>query len=180
MITKHTPEKEVIQHASTCPVSTDCKSCGQCCQYGTGCLIDEDIPKIAKFLGITEEKLKNTYLESVEKFNKTLWKPKTLKKPFGPCVFYKHGEGCGIHKVKPKQCKIGSWNNESDLLVQWFYLNYVVDTDDPESVRQWVSYCQHQERVIPGGKPEEIVDKKKLKEIMGYDQEVKIPKDLEI
>ena len=167
-VTKDTPEEMIVQHAGTCPVSNDCKSCGKCCQYGTGHLIDSDMPKIAAFLGITEEELKEKYLEQVEKFHKILWKPKTTKKPFGPCVFYKDGQGCGIHEVKPKQCLTGSWNNESDQLVQWFYLNYAVEVDDPESIRQWASYLEFNPEVIVGGTLEELVpDKEKLKEILG-------------
>lgn len=167
-ITTDTQEGLILQHASTCPVSNDCKSCGKCCQYGTGCLIDSDVPKIAEFLGISEEELKKRYLEQVEKFHKVLWKPKTTKKPFGPCVFYRHGEGCSIHKVKPKQCRTGSWNDESAELVQWFYLNYVVEPDDPESIRQWATYLAFQEKVIPGGKLEELIpDKEKLQNILG-------------
>ncbi len=79
-VTKHTPEEMIVQHAGTCPVSNDCKSCGKCCQYGTGYLIDSDMPKIAAFLGVTEEELKEKYLEQVEKFHKNMWKPKTTKK----------------------------------------------------------------------------------------------------
>lgn len=166
-VIKDTPENKIIDHASTCPVDDDCKACGKCCQYGAGCLVDSDIPKIAEHLGITEDELKEKHLEEVEKFHKIMWKPQTIKKPFGPCVFYKAGEGCGIHEVKPKQCGTGSWNNESDALVQWFYLNYAVNVDDDESVRQWASYLKFQEKVIPGGKLEELVpDKKRLKEIL--------------
>ena len=168
-IRKDTSERLIVEHASTCPVSDDCKSCGKCCQYGTGYLIESDIPKIAKFLRISEEELKQKYLEQVELFHKHMWKPKTITKPFGPCVFYK--DGCSIHSVKPKQCKTGSWNDESDQLVQWFYLNYVVDPEDPESVRQWASYLQHYKAVIQGGELQELVpDKERLQKILGFEE----------
>lgn len=169
-IKKDTPEKLIIKHADTCPESTNCKTCGKCCQYGTGCAVDADMPKIARFLGITEEELKKKYFEQVHKFNKMLWKPQTIRKPFGPCVFYRDGEGCSIHPVKPKQCGTGSWNNESDQLVQWFYLNHVVDPKDGESIRQWASYLEHQDKVIEGGQLHELVpDKEKLQKIMRYE-----------
>ena len=163
-ITKDSPLKMVRS------LGEACRKCGSCCSHGTGFLVPDDIPRIAKFLNITEDKLKELYLEEKDMFNTKAWKPKTIKKPFGPCVFYEKKEGCTIHIAKPFQCMITNCGPYSEQAIQWLYLNYFVNSDDPESVRQWASYLKHKEWVIEGGNRDDIVpDKVRLKKILGYD-----------
>ena len=64
-LTKNTPVEEVLKLSNPCK----CESCTVGCRHGSGFLVKEDIPRIAKFMGITEEVLKKDFLEEVEKFN---------------------------------------------------------------------------------------------------------------
>ena len=150
----------------------DCKKCGHCCSHGAGMLIPEDIPKIARLLGISEDELKKKYIDEIEMFNTKAWKPKIVKKgkPYGKCIFHDGKEQCKIHIAKPFQCVIMNCRSVAEQAIQWFYLNYLVNPDDPESIRQWASYLKHKEWVIEGGNLNELVpDKEKLKKILNYD-----------
>jgi Fe-S-cluster containining protein len=112
--------KKSTSLAKALELGKECKKCGHCCKHGTGFLVKGDAEKIAKFLGISEKKLKKKYLEAVNKFNTTLFRPVSIKKgkPYGVCMFY--DEGCTIHKVKPLQCKIGTCNEHGEELTIWF------------------------------------------------------------
>jgi Fe-S-cluster containining protein len=164
-ITRFTPKERILE------IGNDCERCGHCCRYGSGFLVDEDIPKIARHLGLTEEELKQNCLEEVEKFHTKRFRPRVVRngKPYGTCIFYNTQEGCIIHGIKPFQCKIGNCNKYGQQINDWFVLNYFVNTDDPESIREWASYLK-MNPTIPGGELHELVpDKKKLKKILSYE-----------
>jgi len=72
MITKTTPLKEVLELAAPC----QCSSCSHGCKFGSGALAGEDSNNISKFLKISEEELKNNFLEEKELFNKKILKPR--------------------------------------------------------------------------------------------------------
>jgi len=163
-ITKLTPLKEVLE------LSKECKNCSLCCRYGSGFILKEELPRIAKFLNISQEKLKQNYLEEVELFNKKLFKPRTIKldKPYGHCIFLGNN-GCRIHEVKPLHCRISNCNEYGEDLNQWFLLNYIINPNDPESIRQWANFVKFNE-VIPGGNLHELIkDKEILKKILNYE-----------
>ncbi|MBU0615704.1 MAG: YkgJ family cysteine cluster protein [Nanoarchaeota archaeon] len=158
MITKDTPLKDILNQ--------DCDRCGHCCKYGTGFLVKEDLKRIADHLKIKEKELKERWLEEKELFHTKLWRPKTEKRPFGRCVFLKH-DLCSIHTVKPLQCRVG--NCKSEELALWFMLNYQVNINDPESVRQYASYLKTGGKVLKGGELENLVPKDKLKKMLNYE-----------
>ncbi len=165
-ITKDTPLKMIRE------LSKDCTMCGNCCKYGAGFLVPEDIPRLARFLGMTEQELKEKCLEEIEIFNTKAWKPKRLKegKPYGKCMFFAGENGCSVHAAKPFQCAITNCSEFAEHLIQWLYLNYFVNPDDPESVRQWASYLKGKEWVIQGGNLHELVpDQERLRKIMSYE-----------
>jgi len=126
--------KEVLKNQEPC------KQCGKCCEYGSGFLIEEDAKKIAEFLNISEEKLKEKYLETVWIYNKEMLRPK-FEKPYGECIFFKKKK-CVIHKVKPLHCKVvccGNKGKENDI---WFRLNYIVDKKDKHSMNEWKEFVK--------------------------------------
>jgi len=148
-----------------------CDRKNNCCKHGSGFLCNDDLKDIAKHLGITEKELQDKYLEEKEMFNTVLLRPrlKTSNKPYGECIFF-NGKGCKIHKVKPLQCRVGNCSEYGEQLSVWFMLNYLVNKDDPESIRQYAAYIKSGGKTIPGGKPEELVqDKEKLKKILSFD-----------
>ncbi|MFH2028172.1 MAG: YkgJ family cysteine cluster protein [Nanoarchaeota archaeon] len=166
MITKNTLLKEIIK------LGEPCKKCGHCCQYGSGVLADDDLEKIAKFLRIDKEELKKEYMEEIEKFNIKKLRPKLIRKdmPYGRCVFFEKEAGCKIHEVKPLQCKINNCSDVGEELTLWFMLNYFVNKNDPESIRQFATYLKTGGKTLPGGELKDfIADEKRLKKILDYD-----------
>lgn len=169
MVHKNTPLKEALGLAAPCK----CNACNHGCKMGSGSLAGNDSKNIAAFLGIPEQKLKEKYLEEAELFNKKILKPKLLRKdnkPYGQCIFYDEEKGCTIHPVKPLECKtsIQCKDYGEDLSV-WFMVNFIIDADDPESVRQYAQYIKSGGKVIPGAELENLIpDKEKLKKILSY------------
>jgi Fe-S-cluster containining protein len=134
-------------------------------------VLDEDIARIARHLGISKEDFRKNYLEDVLVFNTKLWRMKKEKKgkPYGTCLFLSKTKGCTIHRIKPFHCRISTCNEYGEDIQQWFQLNYAVNKDDAASVREW-AICAKAHPVIKGGALEEIVpDKNKLAKILNYE-----------
>ena len=164
MIRKNTALKKIIE------LGGECKKCGKCCTFDSGYLVDEDFPKIAKFLGVSEDELKEKYLQKVHMFGKIIFKPKVKKKGkhYGECIFLKNNK-CSIHSVKPLNCKVGTCNEHGSDVSVWFALNYFIDEKTPQSIRDWKVNLDCGGRNIPGGELKELVkDEKKLRKILEY------------
>lgn len=168
-LTKNTHVEEVLKLSNPCK----CESCSVGCKHGSGCLVKEDIPRIAKFMGITEEVLKKEFLEEVEKFNTKKYRPKILRKdkPYGKCIFFDEEIGCKVHEVKPLECKISMGCKDfGENLSSWFMLNHFVNKDDAESVRQYASYLKTGGKTLRGAELKDLVpDKEKLKKILSLE-----------
>lgn len=168
-LTKSTPVEEVLKLSNPCK----CESCTVGCRHGSGFLVKEDIPRIAKFMGITEEVLKKDFLEEVEKFNTKKYRPKILRKnkPYGKCIFFDGEIGCKVHEVKPLECKISMGCKDfGENLSLWFMLNHFVNKDDAESVRQYASYLKTSGKTLRGAELKDLVpDKEKLKKILSLE-----------
>ncbi|MEK0322573.1 MAG: hypothetical protein QQN47_07355, partial [Nitrosopumilus sp.] len=138
---------------------------------GSGILVDEDIQKIAKHLGVTDEVLKKEFLEEVEKFNTKKYRPKILRKdrPYGKCIFF--DEGCKIHEVKPLECKVSmGCKDYGEQLSIWFMLNNFVNKDDAESIRQFATYLKSGGKTLLGAELGDLVpDKEKLRKILSFE-----------
>jgi len=168
-LTKNTHVEEVLKLSNPCK----CESCTVGCRHGSGFLVKEDIPRIAKFMGITEEVLKKEFLEEVEKFNTKKYRPKILRKdkPYGKCIFFDDEIGCKVHEVKPLECKISMGCKDfGENLSLWFMLNHFVNKDDAESVRQYASYLKTGGKTLRGAELKDLVpDKEKLKKILSLE-----------
>ena len=170
IIHKNTPLKEVLKLAAPCK----CNACNHGCKYGSGSLAGDDAKKIAAFLGIPEKELKKGFLEGIELFNKKLLRPILIReknKTYGRCVFYDDEKGCTIHEVKPLECKTSiNCKEYGEELSVWFMLNYAVNPEYPESIRQFAQYIKSGGKLIPGASLEELVpDKERLKKILNYE-----------
>lgn len=165
-ITKDTPLKDILE------IGKECDMCGHCCSHGAGFIARNEIPKIAKHLGIKEEDFISKYCDEVLMFNNKVYKFKLRKekgKPYGKCILYSKKEGCKIHDIKPLHCRIGNCKEHGEELTAWFIVNYLVNPTDPESLRQFNIYIKTGGKTIPGGKLTDLVkDKKKLKKILDY------------
>ncbi|MFH1916274.1 MAG: hypothetical protein ABIJ21_03340 [Nanoarchaeota archaeon] len=161
MITAKTIKKELLQKEID-PLR------GQGCKMGSGFVLDEEVPLLARHAGKTLEAFEKEFLQPGEVFHtKTkLLKTRKTGKPYGPCVFLQKDDACGFGKNKPLYCAITN-NDEREAAVQWFQLSHYVNLNDPTSIREWHAYAQGI-KVIPGGKPEELVGKERLKEILEY------------
>jgi len=164
-INKTTPLSEVLK------LGKNCERKNNCCKHGSGFLIGEDLNNLASHLKITKKELKEKYLEEKELFNKKLFRPrlKSSNIPYGECIFFS-GKGCKVHDAKPLQCRIGNCGEHGELLSIWFMLNYVIDANDPEAIRQYAAYLNSGGKTIEGGKLEELVpDKECLKKILSFE-----------
>lgn len=165
---------EKVKKLGECELGKECQKCNEACQQGSGCFTHDQIEEVANFLDISEEELKDNFLETVTKFNTTLYRPKIERKenkPYGKCIFWDEQEKCKIHEVKPLECKIATHKDIGEELSVWFMLNYFVDKHDPESIRQWAQYIESGGKIIPGGSLKELVkDEKRLKKILNYEK----------
>ena len=167
-ITKQTPIEYVLKLAK------DCEKCGHCCGYGSGYFLDDDIERIRKHMGLPKDEFIKEFLVEAEGFNTKLHKAKLDKKkgrPYGTCVFYEKEKGCVVHDIKPLHCRVSMGCGEHGQgLSIWFTLNYLVNPNDPESVRQWATYLKNHP-TIPGGELRQLVkDEKMLKKILSYEK----------
>ncbi|MBR9690133.1 hypothetical protein GOV08_00425 [Candidatus Woesearchaeota archaeon] len=162
-IHKDTPKEEVLQHGK------GCRMCGHCCSMGSGYTQEQELKQIAEQLNLTKKELKEKHFEKIKVFNKELYKPKINKVgdlPFGPCVFLKDKK-CAINLVKPLHCRIGICSEHGQAISEWYTSNFLVDKDDPESIRQWAARVDVKPS-IQGAHPKDMVGEEKLKEILGY------------
>ena len=174
MISIKTPKKDMIKLAPAC----SCDACQHGCKYGSGAMTDQDLKSMAEFLRISEEELKAKHLEEVEKCNTTRLRPKLERKtkegqelPFGQCTFFTEDGKCKVHVAKPLECKISTGcASHGQQASHWFMLNYFVDENDPESLRQWSQALKNTDnQTIAGGTMEELVpDKEQRERIMNY------------
>ena len=168
-LTKNAPIIEVLKLSHPCK----CESCTVGCRHGSGFLIDDNIPKIAKFLNISEEVLKKEFLEEVEKFNTKRYRPKIIRKdkPYGKCIFFDKEISCRVHEVKPLECKISmGCKDYGEQLSLWFMLNHFVNKDDAESVRQYASYLKSGGKTLEGAQLKDLVpDNEKLRKILSLE-----------
>ena len=136
-------------------------------------MVGDDAKNIAEFKGVGEEELNDKFLEETELFNTKLLRPKILRKgkPYGKCIFFDEEKGCTVHPVKPLQCRVSmGCKDYGEDISRWFMLNFQVNPDDPESVRQYAIYLKSN-RPLPGGKLEELVpDRERLKKILNFKQ----------
>ena len=165
-IKKKTPLREVLR------LGRACKRCGHCCINGSGFLARHDLKHISEYLGISQEELIKKCLEQVTLFNTARYRPVLVKNnKVKACVFYDNAIGCTIHDVKPLQCRVGNCSEHGEDLSVWFKLNFFVNPDDAESIRQWKLYLDSGGKNIPGGGLSELVpDPAKLKKFLNYEE----------
>lgn len=77
-----------------------CRKCGRCCEGAGGIVLrPADLERLAVFLGISLEKLREKYVVPRN------GKPELLCGADGFCVFFKKDLGCMVHEAKPAVCR---------------------------------------------------------------------------
>lgn len=164
IITVKTPVEEMVKIGSRCDRSN------HCCKHSTGFLAQGDLVNLSRHLQIPIRQLKQKFLREEDIFNRIMLRPKKLikNKPYGRCVFLDDVKGCTVHMVKPLQCKVSTCKHDGSAILQWFYVNHVLDMHDPESVRQYAQFIQFH-NPIPGASLEELIpDEEERKRILSY------------
>jgi Fe-S-cluster containining protein len=161
-----TPLSEILELGKACDRS------GHCCSYGSGFVLIEEVPKLAKQMKMKDEDFIKKYLDEMTSFNTKHFKFKQDRKdgkPYGPCIFLDEKKLCKIHKFKPLHCRVGNCSIHGEELSIWFALNHFVNRDDPESIRQWAIYLKTH-KTIKGGELKDLVpDKNHLDRMLKYE-----------
>lgn len=172
VIQKETKLSEILKLAPAC----SCSACNHGCKFGSGYFVDNQIEKVSEKLKISLDNLKSKYLTQDILLNRKLWRPKRkrerLKMPFGVCVFFDSKlQRCKIHDVKPLQCQIAmGCKDYGEDLMKWFMVNYVLDLDDNESIREYATYVKLGSKVLKGANLKNLIkDDKKLAMILNRD-----------
>jgi hypothetical protein len=88
----------------------DCTKCANCCKTLHPIVIDEDIPRIARHLGMTDEEFVAAYLEKDEEgFGE--YRVKT-----SPCPFLGDDNRCKIYDVRPEKCRGYPFTDKPDFV----------------------------------------------------------------
>ncbi|MBI2129902.1 YkgJ family cysteine cluster protein [Candidatus Woesearchaeota archaeon] len=147
----------------------ECGDCDHCCRFGGGYLLPEEIKELSKKLKLSEEEFKKKYLEETEKFNTKLFRFRSIKikNNYGPCIFLENKK-CAIHEFKPLYCRIGTCSKDGEEIVKWFDLNFCVNANDPESIRQYASFLKSNNAVEGGELKDLVKNEEKLKKILSY------------
>ncbi|MFH0977745.1 MAG: YkgJ family cysteine cluster protein [Candidatus Woesearchaeota archaeon] len=163
MLKKKTSKQAVLK------LGKACKRCGNCCSYTSAYLQKDDINRISRKLRMTEQAFANKFVDNAEAFNTMVQKLKTRKgKYYGSCIMFDRDKGCLIHSVKPFYCRISTCAPIGKDIQEWFAVNYLVNVNDPESIRQWNFHVEFS-GTIEGAKPIDLLpSKEKLDAILTY------------
>lgn len=89
----------MIKIAQEIQDQTDCTQCANCCRVATVPLLDRDIERLARFLGISIGQFRAKYTMLDEEGNVSL----AWSKESG-CVFL-NGNDCAVYEARPSNCQ---------------------------------------------------------------------------
>lgn len=143
--------------------------CGYCCQGEGGIIVSPtDLDRLKQALNLPEDEIIQHYLKKTEK--KLVIKTDSE----GQCIFFRYGEGCLIHDIKPDICRAWpffrgnledqmSWNMAMDMCPG---INQHIEHE--EFVRQGLDYLK-QRNLIMNNQPN-AANVLKLSNIKGFDK----------
>ncbi len=76
----------------------DCTECANCCRVGEVPLIDRDIDKLAKFVGVTKDEFLRDYTQTAAEGDLILKRTDQTG-----CVFLR-GNLCSVYEARPQNC----------------------------------------------------------------------------
>jgi Fe-S-cluster containining protein len=79
----------------------ECTRCGACCTGAPGYVWvdDEQIARLAEFLGMTVEQFGRKYVRQVGN------RYSLVERPGGDCIFWSKEAGCTVYPARPVQCR---------------------------------------------------------------------------
>jgi Fe-S-cluster containining protein len=81
-----------------------CDECRECCRREPGWFAPAEVPIAAGFLGLSEGEFVEGYCECHDAQGAAALSP-ARKRAGGECVFFTADGLCGIHPVKPYECR---------------------------------------------------------------------------
>jgi Fe-S-cluster containining protein len=91
-------ERRLKRIAEDIEDAIDCRACANCCRVATAKLVDRDIDRLARFLGMRREQFVRDY--AVESEEEGL----VLKRTENGCVFLS-GNECTVYDARPHSCE---------------------------------------------------------------------------
>lgn len=131
-------ERRLVKIAQEIQDQIDCTVCANCCRVATAQLIERDIPKLAKFLGLSEGRFLRDYTMHDEDGRLSLkWTAAA------GCVFLS-GNECTVYEARPASCQ---------------HFPHLVKGEGPVSTRMWqfidrACYCPIVYNSLEAWKPE--------------------------
>ena len=78
----------------------DCQMCGQCCEGEGGIILSpKDLKRLYEGLNLE----KQAFLDAYGVFRNGKWQVRTGED--GNCIFFRAGQGCSVHVIKPDVCR---------------------------------------------------------------------------
>lgn len=147
----------------------ECQMCGQCCQGEGGIIVSpQDLERLGLAFNLPQEEIIQNYLH---------WENKRLvinTDSANYCIFFKPGEGCLIHEIKPDICKAWPFfrGNLEDRL-SWLMAMEMCpginqNIEHEEFVRQGLEYLKKHD-LIKNAQPQ-AANVLKLYNIKGFDK----------
>ncbi len=163
-IHRTTPLKTMLEIGRTC----DCKGgqCGKCCEHVGAVFLDGEEEKVAKTKNMTAEEFEKKFLEHITRFNTT--RKKAKQKENGECIFLAKNGLCTIHEVKPLHCQVCHHGPYGEEAHDWFDVHYFVNTNDPNSLREWNIKLNVKPSKVEGVALKDLIGKK-VDEILHYE-----------
>ncbi len=78
----------------------DCQMCGQCCEGEGGIILSpKDLTRLHEGMNLDRQ----AFLDAYGVFRNGKWQVRTGED--GCCIFFRAGQGCSVHAIKPDVCR---------------------------------------------------------------------------
>jgi uncharacterized protein len=91
-------ERQFRRAAEEVQAAINCQSCAECCRVTEVQLVERDVEKLARFLGLSEQKFVENYTATDEDG------AMILRRAEGGCVFL-DGNDCTVYEARPGNCE---------------------------------------------------------------------------
>ena len=92
----------------------DCQMCGQCCEGEGGIVLSpKDLKRLYEGLNLE----KQAFLDAYGVFRNGKWQVRTGED--GNCIFFRAGQSCTVHAIKPDVCRAWPFFRGNIALRRW-------------------------------------------------------------